>query len=97
MDRFILSKRARKDLLDIGDYTVDKWSEQQAETYVRMLLEECSTLSLKPLLGRSYDLYRPGLRGYPCGRHVIFYRILSRDKVRIVRILHERMDFPRHL
>lgn len=97
MAEFVLSERAKQDILDIANYTEEKWSDKQAEKYVRMIFTECRDLANKPLVGRSYDEYRPGLRGYPCGKHVIFYRVLSLTKVRIVRVLHERMDFPRHL
>ena len=97
MADYVLSERAKKDIRSIADYTEEKWSEKQAEDHVRMLITECRALADRPLAGRSYDDYRPGLRGCPCGRHVIFYRILSLAKVRIVRILHEKMDFPRHL
>lgn len=97
MADFVLSERAKSDIQSIGDYTEEKWSEEQAERYIRMDLSECRDLANKPLVGRSYEPIRPGLRGYPCGKHVIFYRVLSTDKVRIVRVLHERMDFPRHL
>lgn len=31
-----------------------------------------------------------------CGRHIIFYKILKNGKVRILRILHDSMDFGRH-
>ena len=96
MAEYVLSERAKKDLRSIADYTEEKWSEKQAEDYLRMLLSECRALADKPEVGRSYDDYRPGLRGYPCGKHVIFYRVLSLTKVRIVRVLHEKMDFPRH-
>ncbi len=97
MADFVLSERARRDLVNIGDYTAEKWSEQQAERYIRMLLAECKELPEHPMAGRSYDRWRTGLKGYPCGKHIIFYRVLSRSRVRIVRILHERMDFPTHL
>jgi toxin ParE1/3/4 len=97
MADYILSERARKDLREIGDYTAEKWSEQQAERYIRMLIAECRELPRHALAGRSYSQWRPGLRGYSCGKHVIFYRLISQNKVRIVRILHEKMDFPRHL
>ncbi len=97
MADFVLSERARRDLINIGDYTAEKWSVQQAERYIRTLIAECRLLSDHPLAGRSYDRCRTGLRGYPCGKHIIFYRVLSRSRVRIVRILHERMDFPAHL
>ena len=97
MADFVLSERAKSDLVGIANYTEEKWSEAQAERYIRMLLAECGELANKPLVGRSYDPVRPGLRGAACGKHVIFYRVLSRSKVRIVRVLHEKMDFPRHL
>lgn len=97
MADFVLSERAKSDIQSIGDHTEEKWSEEQAERYIRLILSECRDLANKPLVGRSYEPIRPGLRGYPCGKHVIFYRVLSTDKVRIVRVLHERMDFPRHL
>lgn len=97
MADFVLSERAKKDLVDIANYTEKKWSEEQAECYIRMLLSACGELADKPLVGRSYDPIYPGLRGSACGKHVIFYRVLSRSKVRIVRVLHEKMDFPRHL
>ncbi len=97
MADYILSERARKDIKGIGDYTQETWSEEQAENYVRMLLYECRLLASNPMIGRSYDECRPGLRGYLCGRHIIFYRILPQHGVRIVRVLHVKMDFPRHL
>ena len=97
MADFILSERARKDLVGIANYTKEKWSAEQAEKYIRLLLAECRELAGKPLVGRSYDPIRPGLRGAACGKHVIFYRVLPDHKIRIVRILHERMDFPRHI
>lgn len=97
MADFVLSERAKKDLVDIANYTEKKWSEEQAERYIRMLLSACGELADKPLVGRSYDPIYPGLQGSACGKHVIFYRVLSRSKVRIVRVLHEKMDFPRHL
>ena len=97
MADFVLSARAKQDIVDIANHTKERWSEDQAELYIRMLLVECGDLANRPLVGRSYDFYRPGLRGFSCGKHIIFYRIQSRSKVRIVRILHEKRDFPRHL
>ena len=97
MVKYVLSERAKKDIQAIGNYTELKWSEEQAEKYVRMLFKECRSLADRPLVGRLYDQYRPGLRGLSCGKHIIFYRILSASKVRIIRILHDKMDIPRHL
>ena len=97
MTKYISSERAKNDLREIADYTQRRWSDEHAERYVRMLFGEFARLADNPLVGRSYDNYRVGLRGYSCGKHVVLYRVLSRSKVRIVRILHERMDFSKHL
>ena len=36
MAEYVLSERAKKDLRSIADYTEEKWSEKQAEDYLRM-------------------------------------------------------------
>ncbi|MGM9749210.1 MAG: type II toxin-antitoxin system RelE/ParE family toxin [Candidatus Cryptobacteroides sp.] len=97
MDEYTLSKRARKDLLEIGEYTKTKWSEEQAVKYLRMLFAQFRQICRQPRIGCKYDHVRLGLWTFHSGKHLIFYRVLSKDKIRIVRILHERMDFQRHL
>lgn len=96
MAEYVISERAKNDLREIFEYTREKWSEEQAERYVRMLIGKFSVLAGKPL-SRSYDDYRVGLRGYSCGKHIVLYRVIPDSKVRIVRVLHERMDIIRHL
>lgn len=34
MENYIISERAKKDLIGIWDYTIKEWSEEQAERYV---------------------------------------------------------------
>ena len=53
MADFVLSERAKKDLVSIANYTEEKWSEEHAERYVRMLLTEFGELADKPLVGRN--------------------------------------------
>lgn len=97
MAEYTLSAKARKNLQEIGDYTERMWSEEQAVIYLRMLFSQFHQISRLPEAGRKYDYIRPGLWASDCGKHVIFYRILSKKTVRIVRILHRRLDFQRHL
>jgi len=49
-----------------------------------------------PSLGRECAEVRPDYRKYPSGSHVLFYR-LTDDGIDVVRILHERMDYKRHI
>jgi len=98
MAKYIISERAKKDIVGIWQYMLETWSEEQAIRYYNELLDGCEHISLTPdTAGRNYEEVRPDLRGMPCGRHIIFFRLVSKGKVRIVRILHGKMDYPRHL
>lgn len=93
-----LSKRAEKDLVGIWHYTLDAWSQEQANKYLQGLLHACEEIAKAPaFMGRSFEHVRLGYRKYAWGKHVIFYQILSNGDVLISRILHEMMDYDRHL
>lgn len=96
--KYKLSNRAITDLKDIWRYTLENWSRKQADRYISGLLEDFDKISLAPRqTGQSCDYIRNGYWKRPCGRHIIFYRILEDGSVLISRILHERMDYKRHL
>ncbi|MCR5036858.1 MAG: type II toxin-antitoxin system RelE/ParE family toxin [Bacteroidales bacterium] len=98
MAEYILSKKSLDDLRDIWNYTEKTWSETQADKYYESLVLSFEYIANHPdSVGRSYSEIKPDYRGFHCGRHIIFYRILQNGKVRIIRILHEKMDYPRHL
>ena len=93
-----LSKRAEKDLAGIWRYTLDTWSQEQANKYLGGLLNACEEISKAPaFVGRSYEHIRSGYRKYSWGKHVIFYQIQCDGTILISRILHEKMDYDRHL
>jgi len=94
--RFILSPRAQADVDEIWTYTVERWGVEQAELYVRQLGSAVETIAQDPQRGRPCDEIREGYRRYPSGSHVVFYRITTKEVV-VVRILHQRMDFNRHV
>ena len=98
MAKYILSKKAQEDLRKIWYYTVDTCSEKQADIYFHNLIQSFESIADDPYsIGRSYEEVHAGYRGLRSGRHIIVYRILKNGKARIIRILHERMDFGRHL
>ena len=49
-----------------------------------------------PDLGRDAGRIRPGYRQMETASHTVFYRRIA-DGILIVRVLHQRMDFERHL
>ena len=96
MSRFVLSPRAQTDLNDIWDYTAQRWGIDQAERYLRRIAEAVDLIAETPERGRNCGHVREGYRKYPVGSHVLFYREMSAG-IDVVRILHQQMDFDRHL
>jgi toxin ParE1/3/4 len=96
MSRYLLSPRARADLDDIWNYSAQRWGTDQAEDYIRLVQKAIETVSEEPRRGRTCDEVRKGYRKYPVGSHVLIYRG-GKAGIDIVRILHNRMDFERHL
>ena len=94
--RRTLSPRAQEDLDDIWDYTAKRWGVDQAEFYTRQIGRHVEAVAAQPMMGRACSDVRAGYYKYPSGSHVLFYRLVG-DDVDIVRILHERMDFERHM
>lgn len=94
---YVLSDRAKKDLIDIWQYTFNRWSRNQADFYTRKLLDACAFIYTAPeLVGISYEYVLSGYKAFLVGKHLIFYKMLN-GKVFIVRILHQRMDVEHNL
>jgi len=92
-----LTNKAVDDLTKIWEYTIEKWSEQQADKYYITLLDSCQAIANNPELGKKYADINADLFGYKINRHIIFYRKLTNQPVEITRILHERMDLKSRL
>jgi toxin ParE1/3/4 len=92
----IVSPAAQADIDEIWDYSADSWSIGQADAYLADLRRMMARIASNPAIGVVCPKVRPGYRKQSCGSHVIFYRQVG-DDVDIVRILHQRMDFRRHL
>ena len=90
-----LRPRAESDLEDIWLYTRDRWSVEQAESYLRTLFEAFADLASGARVGRVSDV-RNGYLKYTVGSHLIYY-VQAAGRVEVVRVLHERMDVTRHL
>ena len=98
MAKYDITKEATEDLYKIWAYTVDTWSEEQADTYYALLVAGMNEVAGAPdRIGKPYDEIYPGLRAYHVGRHMLFYILQNNGRVLIVRIFHEAMDYARHL
>jgi toxin ParE1/3/4 len=89
------TEQAQRDLENISDY-IARDNLTNALRFVDRLEARCRLHSLHPLLGRSRNDLRPGLRSFPFGRYVIFYRPLH-DGIEVIRVLHGARDLRRAL
>lgn len=97
MPKCILTQMAVNDLTQIWTYSYDVWSESQADKYYFDLIKDCQNLAQNQLLGKNYNQIKEMLLGYPSGQHLIFYRVLDKDKIEIIRILHGKIDFKNRI
>ena len=96
MKQVILSPRAKSDLSDIWDYTLAKWGIEQAEKYVRELWSVMQEQGCDPSISIDISDVRKGYRKVRSGSHIIFFK-QTHEGIDGIRILHQRMDFDRHL
>jgi len=97
MAKFYLTNKAVEDLREIWKYTVETWSENQAEIYYSLLIDSCQELANKPNQGKSYEVVEKNVLGFKTGQHLIFYRIVTEKEIEVLRILHGMMDMKNHL
>ena len=96
MSGYALSPRAKADIEEIWDYTEKRWGLDQAKRYIRELEQAMETVARDPRRARKCDDIRPGYRRFSGGSHIIFFLTKS-DRIEIIRVLHQRMDFDQHL
>lgn len=92
MARFYFTNKALEDLAEIWDYTVVEWSGNQAENYYNLIMASCMDLANNPQLGKAYEILSLNVLGYKCGQHILFYRVMTKNEIEIVRVLHGMMD-----
>jgi len=90
------SIQAEEDLTDIWIYTLQEWGVDQADRYIDELEAGLARLESNPKLGRSREQLRRGYFSLRLNEHVAFY-VVTASVIRIVRVLHSRMDPDRHL
>lgn len=91
--RLIWAPSAEQDLHEIWRYFARVASEHIADKLLRDIAQTAGRLGDRPYIGRSRDEVLPGLRSVLAHPYAVFYRV-NNENVEIVRVLHERRDFP---
>lgn len=96
MDEYRLTPAAVRDLETIWSHTRKQWGVEQAIRYTDILTAAFADLAQSPKTASACDQIRPGYRRRNVERHMIYFRSTTYG-IAIIRILHNRMDAPRHL
>jgi toxin ParE1/3/4 len=97
MARYEITRRALRDIEEIWDYTISKWSVKQAEGYTDGLFSCFDSIADGDMAGKPIDHVRSGYRKASYGKHLIFFRVAAGGIVEIIRILHDSMDIESRL
>jgi toxin ParE1/3/4 len=88
----VIYKAAHLRLGEIWDYTVEKWGEEQADTYLRALAAAIRSIPTCRHTWRSPREKRlPDVFFIKSGHHFIFFKEIP-EKIAVISILHENMD-----
>ena len=80
------TEQARRDLLEIWVYIAEN-SFDAADRLLETIDETCQRLADMPGMGLRRDELAPGLRSFPAGKYLIFYRPVE-NGIEIIRVLH---------
>ena len=92
-----LIQRSRKSLRDYGeiwDYLAEHAGPTVADALLRRFDQKLQLLSEFPGTGRGRPELRPGMRSFPVGQYVLYFRPIP-GGIALVRVLHGRRDHRR--
>ena len=93
----VYSRGAATDLRAVARYTIEKWGEAQARSYIRNVEETAAVVATGRGIFKDLSALRPGLLMATSGKHFIFCLLRPGRPALILAILHERMDIMTRL
>lgn len=94
MPHYRITDEARADLDAIWFYVAERGGIETADRLIDAIIERFPLLASTPAMGFARENFAPGLRSFPVGDYLIFYRRAS-GRIDIVRVLHGSRDLPR--
>jgi len=75
MANYRLSNSAKKDLIRIHHFGIEKFGMTQADKYFENFFDYFDIIAKRPYAFESVDYIKPGYRKCACGSDSIYYRI----------------------
>lgn len=86
MSKYRLSNEAKKDLIRIHHYGVEKFGMAQADIYFESFFECFNSIAERPFSFESVDYIKEGYRRCVCGADAIYFRV-NKNVVEIMAIV----------
>ena len=90
MPRILKRPRAKADLAEIWGYIAED-SEDRADAFIDVIDKKLSTLAENPGIGKARNELGEGVRSFPVGRYILFYRAIP-EGIDVIRVLHGARD-----
>ena len=87
-----LRPRAQADLDDIWNFTLDRWSEDQARSYLQSLSSTFDLILAHPEIARERHEFSPPVRIHTVRSHVVIFQA-DDEAVEIIRIVRARSNW----
>jgi toxin ParE1/3/4 len=85
-----ISPQAIRDLDEISTYFAER-NVESGDRLLKVFDAKCRKLMQFPMIGRSYEDLRPGLRGVPLEGHIILYRV-TENELTVLRVVSGRQN-----
>ncbi|MBC7642553.1 MAG: type II toxin-antitoxin system RelE/ParE family toxin [Flavobacterium sp.] len=91
MAEYIISKKALEDLNNIWIYTAENWSNEQADRYYNLIMDEIEFVVENFETTTDFGSIRKDYIYSKVKSHLIFCKRIENTQMEVVRILHEKM------
>lgn len=88
---FRLARSARRDLQEISDFLTSEADEDLALAVIGGIIDTIVTLSQHPRAGVGASQFGEGVRKFPAGKYMVYYRAYS-HRIEILHVFHGARD-----
>lgn len=88
MRRYRIAREARDDLDNIWEYIAPRGGIETATRFIGRIHEAFRLLATSPGIGTQRENLGTGLRSFPVGNYLIYYRAMRGGRIVVARVLH---------
>ena len=92
MPRYKLARSAKRNLQEISDYWTERAGADVALKIIAGIMETIIALSTQPRMGVAAYQFGTGVRKFPQGNHMIYYRASRMRNIEVLHVFHGALE-----